>query len=135
LRIALVIAPLVITGYLIGLPYGPRGVALGYSVAMTLWVAPHIAWCVRGTGIAIRDVVEVLRRPVLSAIVAAVLIVALRFHDGQFLSPWLRIVLGSAVFVSAYLGMLLFAMGEKGFYQDLLRGLRSRSTTDEEPMA
>jgi PST family polysaccharide transporter len=40
---ALVITPLMIAGYFIGLPYGPRGVALGYSALMTLWVIPAIA--------------------------------------------------------------------------------------------
>ena len=51
LKIALVIAPLVIVAYLIGLPYGPRGVAFAYSAAMALWVIPHIAWCIHGTSI------------------------------------------------------------------------------------
>jgi PST family polysaccharide transporter len=40
LKLALVIAPLVITGCIIGLPYGPRGVALGFSTAMSIWVIP-----------------------------------------------------------------------------------------------
>jgi PST family polysaccharide transporter len=46
LKISLVIAPLVITSYLIGFHYGPRGVAFSYSAAMTLWMLPHIAWSV-----------------------------------------------------------------------------------------
>jgi hypothetical protein len=49
LRIALVIAPLVIAAYVIGLPYGPTGVAFAYSAVMTLWLVPHIAWCIHGT--------------------------------------------------------------------------------------
>jgi len=50
LRIAPVIAPLAIAGYAIGLPYGPKGVAIGYSAAMTLWIGPHIFWCIQGYG-------------------------------------------------------------------------------------
>ena len=49
LKIALVFAPIMIAGYVIGLPYGPRGMAFGYSAVMALWVIPHIAWCVHGT--------------------------------------------------------------------------------------
>ena len=45
LRIAFVIAPLVIAAYLIGLPYGPNGVAFAFSAAMTLWLVPHVFWC------------------------------------------------------------------------------------------
>ena len=51
LAIALVIAPLVITAYAIGLPFGPHGVAFAYSAAMTLWLVPHILWCLHGTTI------------------------------------------------------------------------------------
>ena len=42
LRIALVLAPLVIGGYLIGLPYGPKGVASGFSTMLVMWVVPHL---------------------------------------------------------------------------------------------
>ena len=36
LRVAMVIAPIVIVSYVIGLPYGPAGVAFAYSAGMTL---------------------------------------------------------------------------------------------------
>ena len=56
LRIALVFAPIMITGYVIGLPYGPKGVAFGYSTVMILWANPHILWCVHGGAISFRDI-------------------------------------------------------------------------------
>src|SRR6266849_8906030 len=37
LKIVLVLAPLVIGGYILGLPYGPKGVAFAYSAVMMLW--------------------------------------------------------------------------------------------------
>jgi hypothetical protein len=43
MKMSLVIAPGMILGYVIGLPYGPNGVASAYSVVMTLWVLPLIA--------------------------------------------------------------------------------------------
>ena len=73
LKIALVLAPLVMAGYLAGLPYGPKGVALGYSTVMVLWVIPHLAWCVQGTVISLKDITWAVSRPLLSALVAAVL--------------------------------------------------------------
>ncbi len=135
LKIALVIAPLVIVGYVIGLPYGPRGVALGYSVAMALWVIPHIVWCVRGTAISVRDVFLTLSRPLLSAVVATVLPFALQLFCGHMLSPLLRVVIGGIIFLGVYVGMLLYVMGQKSFYINLLRGLRGRSSVEEETLA
>lgn len=134
LKIALVIAPLVIAGYVIGLPYGPKGVALGYSTAMALWVFPHIIWCVRGTSISVRDVLETLSRPLISGLVAAGLAFLLQISIGHHLSPLLRLVSGCGLFLVTYLGMLLFVMGQKTFYLDLLRGMGSGSSVKEKSL-
>jgi PST family polysaccharide transporter len=134
LKIALVIAPLVIAGYLIGLPYGPKGVALGYSVAMGLWIVPHIVWCVHGTPISVRDVLQTLVRPLLSGLVAALPPFALQLFYGHMLSPLLRVVLGGTIFFIIYFGMLLYVMGQKSFYLDLIQGLRRSSPVDDDVM-
>jgi O-antigen/teichoic acid export membrane protein len=128
LKVAMVLAPLVITGYLIGLPYGPKGVALGYSTVMTLWVVPHIAWCVRGTGVSLRDISLTVSRPLLSGITAAAILFGLQVLWGHLLSPLPRLVLGGSILFAVYLGMLLYVMGQKSFYMNLFRGLRSRSS-------
>ena len=70
-RIALVLSPLVMTAYVIGLPFGPNGVAFAYSAAMTLWLIPHILWCLHGTVISPRHLLVAVGRPFLSAVVAA----------------------------------------------------------------
>jgi O-antigen/teichoic acid export membrane protein len=131
LKIALVIAPLVMAGYLIGLPYGPKGVALGYSLAMALWVVPHIAWCIHGTVISFRDVVQVLSRPLISGMVALVLPCLVQFSYGRTFSPLPRLVVGLTLFIGVYVVMLLYAMGQKGFYWDLVRGLKKYPSVED----
>src|SRR5271170_5803167 len=132
LKIALVIAPLVITGYLIGLPYGPKGVALGYSAAMSLWVLPNIVWCVRDTAISVKDILLVIRRPLLAGGVAGAACLALQLAFGGLLHPLARLVVGVGAFGVAYLGMLLYGLGQKDFYLEIVRGLRGRATVEEE---
>lgn len=132
LKIALVLAPVMIAGYLLGLPYGPKGVALAYSAVMTLCAIPLIAWAVHGTMISLRDVLLTASRPLLSGLVAAGFAFGLQKLYGSLLPPLPRLVLGVALIVSAYLGMLLYAMGQKLFYLDLLRGLRTRSSLENE---
>lgn len=131
LKIALVIAPLVIAAYVIGLPYGPTGVAFAYSAVMTLWLVPHIAWCIHGTMISLRDLLRVSRRPFLSAIVAAAVAFTAQFFYGQSLSPLPRLLLGGGILLIVYLWMLLYVMGQKAFYLDLLQGLRKGSSINE----
>ena len=82
LRIALVIAPLVITAYVIGLPFGPTGVAFAYSAAMTVWLVPHILWCLHGTVISPRDLFLAISRPLLSAVFAAAVAFGAHFYFG-----------------------------------------------------
>lgn len=135
LKIALVIAPLAITAYLIGLPYGPKGVALAYSTAMGIWLIPHILWCIRGTNISFLDILNVVKRPVLSAGVGAVLAFGAQLQYGRLMSPLLRLVSGCGILFGAYVLMLLYVMGQKTFYMDLVRGLGNRTPADEKALA
>jgi PST family polysaccharide transporter len=126
LRIALVIAPFVMGGYVLGLPYGPNGVALGFSAMMVVWVFPHLAWCIKGTLIAPRDVLLVVSRPFLAGIVAATVALAVQLYLGQALPSLARLVLGAAVLFGVYAWLLLRVMGQKAFYWELLLTLRKR---------
>jgi O-antigen/teichoic acid export membrane protein len=136
LKIAFVIAPLVITAYFIGLPHGPSGVAFAYSVSMTLWIIPHIAWCIHGTIISPREILQAIGRPLVSGLVAAILALGAHFTLGQLLTPFPRLLLGVGVMLGSYIGMLLFAMGQKMFYLDLLKGLKKRAASkDDKPLA
>ena len=128
LKMALVIAPIVIAGYAFGLRYGPGGVALGYSAALTLLIVPVIAWAKNGTAISWWDILQTVSRPFLSAIVAAAAAFAVQILFGRSLSPFLRLALGVIVLSGAYLWMLLYVMGQKATYLDLFRGLRRRES-------
>jgi O-antigen/teichoic acid export membrane protein len=127
LRIALVFAPIMITGCVIGLPYGPKGVAFAYSAVMSLWVIPHILWCVHGTAISLRDILLTVSRPLASGVLAGGLAFGVQLLCGQFGSPYTRLLLESGVLVVAFYAALLFAAGHKSLYLDLLAGLKAPS--------
>jgi PST family polysaccharide transporter len=131
LKISLVSAPIMITAYAMGLPYGPKGVALAYSAVMTLWVIPHILWCVHGTVISVRDILRTASRPLASGILAGGLAFGVRLICGEFVSPLLRLVLESSVLLVTFYGALLFAAGQKSLYLDLLGRLKGPSPVAE----
>ena len=135
LKISLVIAPIMIASYVIGLPYGPKGIACAYSVVMMLWVIPVIAWSVHGTVISLLDVMLALSRPLAASIVAAGLAFGVRSAYGQSLSPLPRLVLETAVLLVTFLGILLFATGQKSLYLGLLQGLRRPASAKERSLA
>lgn len=126
LKIGLVITPVVTAGYVLGLPHGSTGVAFGFSAAMTLLIIPLTVWAVQGTAISFRDVVEAAKRPLISGIVAAALAFVVQFIVGQSLPAMARLLLGSVVLLGAFGGMLLYVMGQKVFYIDLLRTMLRR---------
>ena len=121
LKIALVIAPLVITAYIIGLPYGPSGVAFAFSAAMTLWLVPHIVWCLHGTMISPWDLFLAAGRPFLAGIVAAAFAFGVQFYFGQLESPFVETYTRRRRYVWHIFLMFLFVMGQKTFYFDLFK--------------
>jgi PST family polysaccharide transporter len=122
LRIALVLAPLAIAGYLIGLPHGPVGVAVGFSTAMLLWVVPHIVWCVRGTVISLKDILRVAAKPLSSGLISGLLVAGLQALDVPA-PPLVRLILWSGVLFGVHFGIIMFVMGERDIYWNLVRSL------------
>ena len=124
LKVGLVLAPIVMASYCVGLPFGPTGVALAYSSAMVLWVIPHILWCIRGTGISFGDVVQVLRQPLIAGAAAAIGTVLLDEMLSAQLGQYGRLIIGGVAMVSLYFLFLLIIFGQKSVYIDLVKGLR-----------
>ena len=127
LRIALVFAPVMITGYYIGLPYGADGIAIAYSVVMGLWVIPHVFWCVHGTPISAGEIWHTVIRTLAPGILGGALAYGLRLLCGDAFSPALRLILESMTLFLGYFGLLWFAAGQRSLYIDLFRGLRTAS--------
>ncbi|HET9384232.1 MAG TPA: lipopolysaccharide biosynthesis protein [Gemmatimonadales bacterium] len=133
LHMALVIAPTVILGYVIGLPYGPLGVALGYSAAMTILIAPMITWGLRDTGITVRGYVAVLGPPFLSSLCgAAVGLVVGRLIADALPAPQ-RLALEVGVLSVTYVIVLLSVGGQRSFYYDLARDLLTSWRRQDRP--
>ena len=127
LKLSFIFTPLIISGYVIGLPYGPQGVALGYSTMMMLCAIPLSAFCVRGTPVKLRDVLRTSVPPLASGVVAGGLAAVVQMVLGNSLSPFPRLILESGAFLAVYLVMLLYVAGQKALYMDLLRSLTGRA--------
>ena len=121
LKIALVIAPLVCISYLIGIPYGPTGVALAYSVAMSLWLIPHVLWCIYGTPIAAGDILSAAGRPLISGAIAVLVALIVQHFVVPIPFPLVRLMFSGAAMLIVYVSALLFVMGQKHLYADLSR--------------
>jgi len=123
LKIALMIAPAVFVGYLIGLPYGPAGVATGFSCAMVVMVVPALMWAIQGTLISGRDVMREMVSPLLSVVAGAIATVAVRNYTGAIDTALWRLSAESAVLFGVYGLVLVFGMNQKTRYIRVARGV------------
>ena len=126
LKMALVIAPLVVLSYVAGLPYGSSGVAFGYSTMMTLLVVPMIVWATHETIISWRDVLRAVKPPAISAAVATAVTLAIHYAWIHGLSPLPRLMAECSVLGGLYGVMLLADRDQRTSYLDLARDLRGR---------
>jgi PST family polysaccharide transporter len=86
---------------LIGLPFGPYGIASAYVIAMYVLFVPAIAYSGRPLGIGARDVIGAVHAQLVSALVAAAAGFALRFVVLDHIPPLARMT----ILIVAYLGV------------------------------
>jgi len=132
LNIALLIAPVVILAVLAGFRYGTTGVATAYSIAMLILLVPCVAWSKHGTGITTADYWDCIKRPLLAGLLGGVTGLLFRFacHGAMRALPLLLAEVG--IFFAVYAFLLLFALGQKDFYLDLLKQFTGRNQAASE---
>jgi O-antigen/teichoic acid export membrane protein len=126
-RWALASVPVVILSFVIGLPWGPIGVAWAYAIAMCALTAPGLAYAFKGTPIALRDAWGAVRRPASnSAMLLATAFVSTRLMPAEA-TAWASLSVGLAAAAVTLAGSLLLWRGlreEFAVNLSLLRHLR-----------
>jgi O-antigen/teichoic acid export membrane protein len=127
LRIAFLIAPVVILGIVAGLHGGPKGVALGYSTAMILLVGPIVAWATHGTGITLQAYCRAIKGPLLSGLLAGALGLLCKLALSGALPDLPLLLVGLVPMFALYAWFLLVPMRQKALYADLAKQVLRRS--------
>lgn len=135
LKLAVVFAPLITIGYILGVPHGPVGVAIGFSSVMLLCAIPLTAFCVHGTPVSLKDILLTTAGPLGSATVGGLAAFAVRAAWGYRLAPLPRLCLESSILFAVFATLLLFVAGQKSFYLELLRGLLHRRPVQDKTAA
>jgi O-antigen/teichoic acid export membrane protein len=128
LKIGLLIAPVMALAVFAGLRYGPNGVAIGYSTAMVLLFIPLIAWAKHGTGVSNRDYWDAIKRPLVAGVIAGAAGWSAQYALRNSLPPFPLFAVAISVMGAIYLGILLFVMGQRAEYTELLTHLFARKS-------
>lgn len=131
LRMALVLGPILVCGYAIGLPWGPKGVATAYSAVMMITVLPVIAWARAGTPVLFRDLLLSIGRPLFSGVIAGGIAFVPRLLWGGAMHPLPRLALGGSIVVCIYVWILLYVLRQKQLYIDIIRGFVNPPSAEE----
>lgn len=124
LQLGLVIAPLVMCGYIVGLSYGPKGVAFCYSAVMVLWAGPHVIWALRGTPVTPKDLAKVIIGPVLAGLLGALCAIETSAVVVEGYGPAARLGFGGLCFLLVYLPGLFLINEYRPFLGGTLGMLR-----------
>lgn len=134
LKMALVLAPVLIGSYALGLKYGPQGVAFACSTTMILWIFPAIAWAVHGTMLSVVDILTTISRPMICGAVSGVVALGTRMmvaESGQIL----RLAVEITSLLATYLALLVFATDQGKLYLELIRSLKGTHVVEEGSLA
>jgi hypothetical protein len=94
---------------------------------MVLLFAPVVAWAIYDTGITARDYWDSVKRPLIAGVLggAAGWVVKIGFHST--LPPLAILIFGLTFSFVVYAGVLLFFMGQKEVFTDLMSHLFQRN--------
>ena len=126
LNIAFLIAPVSVVGAALGLPFGPKGVAVTMSTLMALLAVPVILWARAGTTMTARDVWHALRGPLIAGTVAAVVGIGVSFAVDAMVPAPANVVLGAALIYGINFVVLLGPLKQAGLYRELARQVVAR---------
>ena len=121
ITIAVIVTPIVLVSYALGLKYGPEGVAAAFSIAMLLSIPPVVFWARHGTLITMRDILRAATPAAVAIGVSILLTFAVQSWITGLHPGLIRLIGESTVFFGSYSLTLLYAMKQKATYVELLR--------------
>lgn len=101
-----------VIGFIVGLPWGPVGVATGYAVATYVTAYPILTLTFRGTPLNFQDFLASVWRPFISSAISVsiCLLASLWMNPGTILLPFL---FNTAIFLSVYCAVFFCLPGGK----------------------
>ncbi len=110
-NVGLVMAPVNVLAFWIGLPYGPEGVALAYTISSCVLFIPVVRYALKGTPIGMMDVFRTWTQPLLSAASGIAAGLAIKSLVQPQLSQLLTAIVSIGVFGLVYVLVMVLAFG------------------------
>jgi PST family polysaccharide transporter len=112
-----------VISYIVGVPYGPEGIAASYLLVKAIIVLPMAYATFKDTPVSFKDVVSTIQAPIIASGVAAALGWTVKVFLADLAKDWVLTVAGCSVMLLAYALTLLFALGKWSLYSGIFAEL------------
>jgi O-antigen/teichoic acid export membrane protein len=118
-----------VIAYVIGLPWGPIGVAAAFSASLVVLRLPSVLYCFRGTHLTLKDMGTALWRPAFSSIAAGALLYGFGRAAGLSLPLAVSLGLDFLVYAVFYILVWLGLPGGRGSLAGIMGVVRDLKTS------
>ena len=115
----------IVAGFLIGLPFGARGVALGYAVAMLALTPPCLWYATRGTPVTVKNMLVAMRDPAVATLVGTAAVLGYGMGTPAA-APTIRLFTAALLMSVTYLIVLRYVLRRGGTMDGLVRQMMRR---------
>lgn len=123
---------MVVIGFVVGLQFGAKGVAIGFSAASCALALPNCLLMIKGTCITLRDIWEAMKHPLVAVLFAGAAGLGFKLSVRASTTWTVEFCVGGLLVACVYILTLLVFMGKWPFFRDLIREFRqtkAKSTT------
>jgi PST family polysaccharide transporter len=130
LRWSLISTPIVVASFAAGVPYGPEGVAIAFSVVQMSLRYFGVQYCFSGNFLSFGILTSAVWQPTVASLAAGLLVWGGALLLSPPLASWLMLLVKCGGYALAYLGVWLLLPGGARALREtaaLIRELRSKS--------
>jgi len=113
----------IVVSFLIGLPFGPKGVALSYSICIVLWTWPGLYFATRLTPVTSVNVLFSVLPALSGALIGGITSIFAKFYVTANFPIWSTLLIGFVVMFSVYILLVFFLFRQKSFYFSIFQDL------------
>ncbi len=114
---------LIVLSFFVGVPFGLRGVATSYTVAILILVWPCLHFVTKGTSISTKDILHAIQSPFAAAMLAIGSCWIVKIRLDPLLTRGTILLICVALMGGVYYLVLFHLFGMKSFYHSILKEL------------
>jgi len=113
----------IVVSFLIGLPFGAKGVALSYSICIVLWTWPGLYFATRLTPVTSVNVLFSALPAFGGALIGGITLTFAKFYATANFPIWSTLLIGFVLMSIVYILLVIFLFRQKSFYFSLCQDL------------